>query len=96
MIDERSRKMINLTYLQLTENTIKILKNKTNEKYSDELRDDYFGTIMKIFNISENDLFYKEYQSEIGKKYDELYNEDEDKCYNFKLVIEDLKKIKNS
>lgn len=84
--------MTDLSYLQLTESTIRKLKNKPNENYSNELREDYFGTIMKVFNISKNDLFYKEYQAEIGKKYDELYNEDE--CYNFKLVLEDLKNFK--
>lgn len=86
--------MIDLSYLLLTENIIRNLTNTPQEKYSDELREDYFGTIMKIFNFSENDFFYRAYRAEIGKKYDELYSEDEDKCYNFKLVLEDLKKQK--
>lgn len=87
--------MVDLSYLQLTENMIRNLKNTPQEKYSDELREDYFGTIMKTLKFSKNDFFYKAYQAEMGKKYDELYSEDEDKCYNFKLVLEDLKKLKN-
>lgn len=47
--------MTDLSYLQLTESTIRKLKNKPNENYSNELREDYFGTIMKVFNISKND-----------------------------------------
>ena len=43
--------MTDLSYLQLTESTIRKLKNKPNENYSNELREDYFGTIMKVFNI---------------------------------------------
>ena len=84
--------MINLSYLQLTEQVIRTLKNTKNEKYTDELRQDYFGTIMKLFNFSKNDFFYKLYQAEIGKKYDELYSEDKEECYNFNLVLDDLKK----
>lgn len=88
--------MINPSYLLITENIIRRLKKTPNEKYADELRLDYFGTIIKVLNISKKDSFYKNYQAEIGKKYDELYNENEVECYNFELVIKDLEAMQNS